>query len=211
MQAETVNIVRGRVAGAAVATRAGRGVFSPADALPVAVVLAIVLVQFFPAAQAMLQFDRHAVQDGQVWRVLTCHLTHWSWSHLAADLAAFVALCWLGRGRPYRLFAMLAASFAAVGLTVDFGAGDIAIYRGLSGVNYALLGWVLVTLVVEAGRLTRITCISLLVVVAVKIAFEVAGAGLIPGIGLPDGIATVGVAHAAGLIVGTLAGNKTRN
>ncbi len=219
--------------------------------MPAAVVLAIILIQCLPAAQAALEFDRHAVGAGQVWRLLTCHLTHWSWSHLAADLAAFVVLYWLvcsygchgltrsgwpcslrpnmptpengrghgthkltiagvpGRGRPYRLFGVLAASAVAVGLAVHFGAGDITIYRGLSGVNYALLGWVLIRATRGVGRLKRIACLGLLAAIAAKIALEVAGISLLPGIGLPEGIATVGVAHAAGLIVGTSAAGKT--
>ncbi len=76
--------------------------------------------------------------------------------------------------------------------------------------NYALLGWVLVTLAAGAGRLVRLACLGLLAVVAAKIVFEVAGASIIPGIGLPEGVATVGVAHAAGLIVGILWGYRLR-
>ncbi len=86
MRAETVNIVRGRIAGAAGAGwhghPLGMAVIDDATAKlrltvpPAVVVLAAILIQCLPAAQAALQFDRHAVEAGQVWRVLTCHLTH---------------------------------------------------------------------------------------------------------------------------------------
>lgn len=170
-----------------------------------AVVLAAILVQLSPAAQAALELDRDAIAAGQWWRLLACHLVHWGWPHLAADMAAFVTLCWLARDRPRYLWAVAVVSAVVVGLTVHAAAGDITSYRGMSGVDYALLGWVLVASAARAWPAGRTACLCLLAATAGKIAWCLATGGALPGVGLPDGVAVVGIAHAAGLAIGTAA------
>lgn len=43
-----------------------------------------------------LQYDRRAVLDGELWRLLTGNLVHWSLPHFTLDLGAFfiVGLLW---------------------------------------------------------------------------------------------------------------------
>jgi membrane associated rhomboid family serine protease len=45
-----------------------------------------VAVYLSPAATAVLEYDRAAVAAGEIWRLLTGHLTHWSFDHLFWDV-----------------------------------------------------------------------------------------------------------------------------
>ena len=201
------DLVRGRGCGTEATVRAGRCVPGLAVALPAAIILAALWVQYWPAAQKALEFDRHAVAAGQWWRVLTCHLTHWSWYHLVWDVGTFAAWCWLVQ-RKHRMLMLLSAAFAVVGLAVHAGGSDIAIYRGISGINYALQGCVLAALVAQTRRFLRLGCLGLLLAVAGKITCQLVMPDRFPGMSLPEGTVVVGVAHAAGLIVGVIAGSS---
>lgn len=85
------------------------------------------------------QFDRGLIQAGELWRIVSCHLTHWNFEHLQWDLLMFVvlgAICeWRSPGRT-RLCITLAA--AAVSTIVLAAFPSIATYRGLSGIDTAL-------------------------------------------------------------------------
>ncbi|MEE8451607.1 MAG: rhomboid family intramembrane serine protease, partial [Thermoguttaceae bacterium] len=50
------------------------------------------LTMAFPSLAEWLQYDRSAVAEGQLWRVATCHLTHWSLDHLFWDVVALLLL-----------------------------------------------------------------------------------------------------------------------
>jgi len=164
-------------------------------------------VQACPAAVAALQFDRPAIAGGQLWRLMTGHLVHWSWLHLTADAAAMMGLLYVARGRPLAVPVVLAAGLA-VGAAVYLWAPDIMLYRGLSGMNFALLGWVLMTLAPGDTR-RAVACMALLAAVVGKVAFEMAtGTSPLPH-SLPDGVAVVGIAHAAGLAIGVATGAVT--
>ncbi len=206
MQTAIAPILSSRVVENAARWRAGRGLLRPALALPAAIILAAVLVQMSMQAQTTLQFDRAAVTGGQWWRMVTCHLSHWGWPHLAGDLGSFAMLWWLGRERGFLKSAVVLAAIPAVGLAVHAGAGDIAIYRGLSAIDYALLALVLVSPLPGTGRSITAVRLGLLAAVAAKVACDVFAVGTVPGIGLPAGVVTVGVAHAAGLAVGAAGG-----
>ncbi|MEE8280791.1 MAG: hypothetical protein V3R50_00295, partial [Gammaproteobacteria bacterium] len=53
--------------------------------LPAIIVsLIVVAIQFFPQSlQQILRYDRAAISDGELWRIITGHLAHLGWSHLA--------------------------------------------------------------------------------------------------------------------------------
>ena len=180
-----------------------RGLACPKLVLAAAVLLTMILVQLLPAAPLALQFDRHAVRAGHWWRLLTCNLTHWSWVHLAGDAAVLAALCWLGQGRGRWMLVTALTSAAAVGLGVYAGAGNVHAYRGMSGVNYALISYVLVTLAAGARPLSKISYLGVVAAIAAKAAYEVATGDSPFATGLPAAVEVVGVSHAAGVVVGT--------
>lgn len=83
-----------------------------------------------------LQFDRTAILDGQIWRVLTGNLVHWSTEHFLLDVGAFLFVGWLferSMGKVYPW--ILLAGGLLVGVAVLMFLPEMATYRGLSGID----------------------------------------------------------------------------
>ncbi len=92
-----------------------------------------------PHASQWLQYDRAAIAHGQLWRIITCHWTHFGWNHLAWDVAAFIGLG-LFCERNNRKGFLLCLLLATLGIPLSVWAlqPDMAVYRGLSGIDSAL-------------------------------------------------------------------------
>ena len=83
-----------------------------------------------------LEYDRPAISDGQVWRLLTGNLVHWSREHFLLDIGVFllVGILYersLGRAYPW----ILLLSGAAVGVSLFALVPEMTLYRGFSGVD----------------------------------------------------------------------------
>lgn len=106
--------------------------------LTLALATSAILIHCVPAAIDALTYDRTAIAGGQVWRLWSGHLTHWSWNQLVWDLIPFAVLggyCeWRSRARWFWL--MVTAPFA-VSLAVWLLAPGIPVYRGLSAIDSA--------------------------------------------------------------------------
>lgn len=157
----------------------------------------------FDAAPELLEFDRHAILAGEIWRLWTCHLAHYSAQHALIDLAsagaaAAVALPALGWRRLCLVLA-LAAPLISAGLLLL--APDCHYYRGASGIAVLLVVLAAGTLWPRAGARTRVALTLLGVALAAKIAAEALGhAG--GWSGLPDDVAVAWQAHLLGAIAG---------
>ena len=85
---------------------------------------------------ADLQFDRQAILAGQLWRLATGNLVHWSVEHFFLDVGAFLVVGLLYERRLPRSYAwILLASGVAVGCSLLIFQPEMCIYRGLSGVD----------------------------------------------------------------------------
>ncbi len=83
-----------------------------------------------------LQFDRTALADGQLWRLVTCHLVHYSAGHFWIDLLPWVAIGLIYERRLGRLWPIAtAAAMAAIGVGVWVGLPWMEYYRGWSGLD----------------------------------------------------------------------------
>ncbi|MCZ6856122.1 MAG: rhombosortase [Gammaproteobacteria bacterium] len=93
-------------------------------------------------AASYLEFDRLAILDGEWWRLLTGHLTHFGWWHLTTNLIYLGALVflisrltvrgWLG----YTVFAAVVVPLALLAEPES-----LEQYRGISALLYGLTGW----------------------------------------------------------------------
>ena len=102
-------------------------------------VAAIVLLLQAAGIGAELEL-RRALLAEQPWRVLTGHLVHLSWAHVAVNAAALVIVARLfaqDLDAP-RQAAIMLLSAVAIGLGLAYAFPAIAWYRGLSGVIHAL-------------------------------------------------------------------------
>lgn len=100
-----------------------------------------VLAQLAPVLAGALEFNRAAIAQGEAWRFVTAHLTHFDRNHLAWDLAVFVLLgsiCEQSSRR--RLAAGLGLASVAITAAVWWWQPQFTTYRGLSGLDCALFG-----------------------------------------------------------------------
>lgn len=104
-------------------------------AATLAVCAAIVLAGD-PTARA-LRYERNAILDGQIWRVLTGHLVHVSWLHLGVEAAGAVLVVAFLRRHLRWAAVLLCAVGASVGLFL-FGL-RVHAYCGLQAVLHGLV------------------------------------------------------------------------
>jgi len=133
-------------------------------------------------------------RGGALWRIVTCHFTHFTYEQLAWDAFAFLLLGTLCARRNLAAFqATLLASIVIVPLAVLAFAPSITAYRGLSGIDCALFA----LLVATSRDRVAIACALLF---AAKTMFEIAtGSAVFAG---SDAFVAVPVAHIAGACVG---------
>lgn len=111
--------------------------------------LAVLLVALHVAAAGVfgdLVYDRTAILNGEIWRVLTGHLVHLDWSHLTLNVAALLGLGYLietdGPDGRRNLLAILGASIAAIGAALLVFHPMTILYAGLSGALNGLFAFV---------------------------------------------------------------------
>lgn len=147
-----------------------------------------------------LRYDRAAILDGQWWRVLTAHLCHLSWPHLAMNLAG-LALIWALFARFLSTgiwLVTVVVSALAVGLGLLAFNPEIQWYVGLSGVLHGMFLAGLLACLLAGYRLELL----LLVLVAGKLGWEQAY-GALPGSADLAGGPVVVDAHLYGALAGT--------
>lgn len=149
-----------------------------------------------------LEFNRQAVLHGQLWRLVTGSLVHWSREHFFLDAGAFLIVGVLYERHLRRSYPwILLASGVAVGCGVLWFRPDMAVYRGLSGVDS---GQFAAAILVECGLAAReprrwIWVLPVAGVFAFKIFYECLSGQLLFG---TESLGAIGVptpvAHAAG-------------
>ncbi len=159
-----------------------------------------VVVYSFPALAEALQYDRTAVLGGELWRIATCHWTHWSLDHLLWDLAVFVGLgAACEQMNRSRYLACLAVATILIPLAVVIFLPDIETYRGLSGLDSALFSLLVIPNLDKRWSLG----VAFLAAFLLKTAYE-AATGATVFVSSPTDIASVPLAHAVGALMGML-------
>ncbi|GEK08973.1 rhombosortase [Pseudoalteromonas sp. McH1-7] len=90
-----------------------------------------------------LDFDRTAIANGEVWRLLTGQFTHSNWYHLLLNILGIVFI-WLLHAeyttiKKYWVNVGLLGAFT--GLMIWLFAPNIVVYTGLSGLLHGLIVW----------------------------------------------------------------------
>jgi rhomboid family GlyGly-CTERM serine protease len=174
-------------------------------ALPILAVVVSTAIQCWPAAQAALQYDRTQISLGQYWRLVSGHMVHWGWRHFAGDISAMVLLCWAIQPRGgWKIIVAALGGAVFISLAIMIVAPNTMIYRGMSGVNYGLLAWVILARLAASPRPAAACYTALLTAMAIKVSLDLAAPNLIPSVGLPEGVTLTGIAHFAGFYAGTL-------
>lgn len=152
-------------------------------------------VYALPALQPFLVYNRDSVAEGELWRLLTGNLVHFSGEHLAKDLAALLLAGAMIEQRDPRKFALLCVACAAlIGIALFAFEPGVLVYGGLSGVAVAACAYLGLQGSAESGIFGR-TCQVLLAGLTVKIALEFAGIT-----STSDGFVLVPASHAVGAL-----------
>ena len=168
-----------------------------------------------PSLAARLEYDRTAIAAGEIWRLFSGHWVHYGFDHFFWDVLAFgfLGAACERRSRP-RFLACVIASSLTISLSIWFGLSGMGAYRGLSGIDSALVVLLFMELWSEADRsgqpkqiLIPAACLTAFVC---KVAFELATGDTIFVKSLGSGVVGVPLAHVAGAAAGFLVGLGTR-
>lgn len=182
-----------------------------AYAVTVLLVIAAAAVQLFPGSTAWLEYRRTAVEAGELWRIVTCHWTHFGFDHFIWDVAvlAFVGALCEERSRT-RLLLCIAISAVAIPLAIWTFLPDMHTYRGLSGIDSAAFGLLAVLILRDNLKPRRwgwvaFSCVAL-AAFGCKIGFEMLTGSAAFVDGAAAGMIPVPLAHLVGAAAGILAG-----
>lgn len=140
---------------------------------PLLAVAAVAIHLLPPDVAAALQFDRAALAAGELWRLLTAHLTHFTPSHLAWDVGVLVGLGWFCERESRRQTVLaLALAAGAVSATVWYVLPDLQSYRGLSGLDCALFGLLAMRQLQQRSPAAKLTGLLALVALGFKSGWE---------------------------------------
>ena len=149
-------------------------------------------------ADELLAFNRQGILGGEVWRLWTGHLVHYSTGHAALDIVALLVLAGLAEREAgvRAVAALLAVAMPLISLCLLLAAPDMLLYKGASalatlfGVACGALLWRREPRL-RAG-LALLGCMALAKTVC-------DAAGLLPGLSsLPDGVLVAWQAHVVG-------------
>lgn len=186
-------------AGTRPAQRAGPGRWPRVTLVCIAVLL---MVQALPGLGDALLFDRDAIRQGEVWRLVTANAVHYSWAHLWGNVAVLaVAGVWAESRAPRTFAGVLGLASLAVGGAVWTFEPGILQFAGASGVAVAVLVCAAACAWRDGGR-RRWVALAVLAGVAAKLVAEFAGWHWRDT--AAEGFAVVASSHAAGAAVGAL-------
>src|SRR4051812_23307351 len=98
-----------------------------------------------PEAAAIFEYSRTGMARCELWRLLTGHFTHFGLDHLRWDLAVFCAFGALAEFNNRRSFLItLGSASIAITIAVAVFQPEIECYRGLSGLDSALYGLIMI-------------------------------------------------------------------
>jgi len=125
-----------------------------------------------PQLQALLIYDRAAIDGGEIWRLVTGNLVHFSPSHFLYDVVPLFVAGAVIEMRGSRRFAILClASAATIGATVYVGSPELSVFGGLSGVVMAAFTYLCLDGLNESGAWRRLCQVALILLV-VKMSIE---------------------------------------
>ncbi|MDH3532647.1 MAG: rhombosortase [Gammaproteobacteria bacterium] len=153
--------------------------------------------------RSWLRYDRTAIGDGQLWRLISGHFVHLGWSHLLLNAAGLALVSYLVAARfsPARWLAIAVLTVAGIDAGFWWLEPQLEWYVGLSGLLHGLLA----AGIVAGLRLRYREAWLLGVLVAAKLLYEQL-VGPLPGSAASSGGTVVVAAHLYGALTGAAVG-----
>ncbi len=100
----------------------------------------IIIVFLFEHLATYLVYDRSAILEGELWRLLTCHLVHFSFWHVSLNIIVFGITGWIIEKKRYPGYGMLIFLMSfVISISLILFEPDMKLYGGLSGIAYGTL------------------------------------------------------------------------
>jgi rhomboid family GlyGly-CTERM serine protease len=148
----------------------------------------------------LLEYDRAAVNGGQLWRPLSGQLVHWTARMTLLDLGIILLLgAWLERRSRKLLVISLISAAMIIGAGLHLLPSGLDFYRGSSGLATAL--FVCVALILLREKWRGLALLALLLLIAKMLWEWWSGAPIAAG-DLPDGVSVTPLVHLLGAIAG---------
>jgi rhomboid family GlyGly-CTERM serine protease len=185
-----------------VAGPAGESSRAPVPGLVVPAVIAALagLAELFgDPGRVALRYERSALADGELWRLVTGHLVHLGWSHAVMNVAALGVLTLvLARFlRPLDWLWLILISALTIDAGLNWVSADVVWYVGLSGVLHGI--WAGAG--VSAWHIDPRQAAVLTALIVAKLAYETL-VGAVPLTGTVAAGPVIAVAHAYGAMGG---------
>jgi rhomboid family GlyGly-CTERM serine protease len=158
-------------------------------------------VSQLPVVGEFFIYDRSAIQDGELWRLFTCHLVHHSVSHLLGNIAVVgISGAMLLRAGHHALIVVgVAATILVTGPLLFASEPLMKRFCGLSGLGTLLLSQLIVTrLRVDRGGRTYWSILGVLMLAKFGLELNLAE----PLLSGADQFVPVPLAHLIGLVIG---------
>ena len=173
----------------------------------IAYVASVAAIQVIPGLSEYLIYDRSALAHGELWRLFSAHMVHFSSAHLLNNLLVLAPAALLVEMRYREDFVkVVAVSALAIGLALYLFQANIDRYAGASGISLALLVYGALRGLWDRNRRWRIVCSVVLAVVATKITAEILFDWQTTDWENGSGFVTVTLSHVTGTIVGMAIG-----
>jgi rhomboid family GlyGly-CTERM serine protease len=121
--------------------------------IPLALVFLSILIFSSPALTSLLQYDLTAIKQGEIWRLLTGHFTHWNFEHLFYDVLMFAVFGTYCYKENRKVFFIIIISVPLITSTaIMLFDPEMLCYRGLSGIDTGLFAYTAVTILKKAKQ-----------------------------------------------------------
>jgi membrane associated rhomboid family serine protease len=117
------------------------------------IVILSAVITFSAGLSSFASLDTSLVMSGEIWRLLTCHLTHLTWRHYALDAPVFFIVYLVYKRNTGSLSSIYLVIFSAITVSVSVVAMGIhQVYGGLSGLSYVATSALLLKMILDAPR-----------------------------------------------------------
>ena len=107
--------------------------------IAISFVIVAIIIQAVPALGPIFEYNRGAILNGEFWRLITGHFPHVTFEQFFWDVLLFAAAAgWCEINYRKVFYWVTGCSIVATSLGILLFEPQMFLYRGLSGINYAL-------------------------------------------------------------------------
>ncbi|SMF55997.1 rhomboid family GlyGly-CTERM serine protease [Alteromonadaceae bacterium Bs31] len=123
---------------------------------------------------ALLLYQREAILQGQIWRLLSGHVVHLGWMHTVMNILALSLVVWLFRGALSKASWCIGGSLISLSISISFLAlkPHLSYYGGLSGTIHGLITMACIGCLVKDAILPRWQAAVVLLLLFAKLFYE---------------------------------------